>query len=228
MVRGIRSRSDFKRAVHKPSRWGIAAFAIITINWSCIGTAWSDPSPPRRAYDGRRSAWSDLRWEPQYLAALASWEESQPRADSYTSRGKEIGHGQLLVSVQTWNIYNLFLLVCVLQLEKPENPGNQSQEETPGRRQRHRQKVDLRRKGEDVTQKELESKKARSSRIKPKKKQVQEATHGENVFLTHPTEHTHILKEHMGSVQPEEISPTSSFPSLTPLLHLSYFHQQEL
>lgn len=123
---------------------------------------------------------------------------------------------------------NLERIHTLLELEKPENPGNQSQEETPGRRQRHRQKVDLRRKGEDVTQTELESKKARSSRIKPKKKQVQEATHGENVFLTHPTEHTHILKEHMGSVQPEEISPTSSFPSLTPLLHLSYFHQQEL
>lgn len=88
--------------------------------------------------------------------------------------------------------------------------------------------MDLSRKGEDLSQKELESKRARSSRIKPKEKQFQEEACGENVFLSYTTEHKHILKEHMSSVQKKDISPPSSFSSITPLLHLSYFHQQEL
>lgn len=87
--------------------------------------------------------------------------------------------------------------------------------------------MDLSRKGEDLSQKELESKRARSSRIKPKEKQFQEAACGKNVFLSYPTEHKHILEEHMSSVQKKDISPPS-FSSITPLLHLSYFHQQEL
>ncbi|OBS82106.1 hypothetical protein A6R68_23902, partial [Neotoma lepida] len=103
---------------------------------------------------------------------------------------------QLLQAGQNPNLERIHTL---LELEKPENPENWSEEETPERRRRRRQKVDLSRKGEDITQKELESKRARSSRMKPKEKHIQEATSGENVLLTHPAEHTHILKEHMSS-----------------------------
>ncbi|XP_057616841.1 lysine-specific demethylase 5D isoform X1 [Chionomys nivalis] len=131
---------------------------------------------------------------------------------------------QLLQAGQNPNLERIHTL---LELEKPENQENRSQEQTPERRQQRRLKVDLSRKAEDLSQKELESKRARSSRIKPKEKQFQEATCGENVFLSCPTEHTRILKEHMSSVQKKDISP-SSFSSITPLLHLSYFHQQEL
>jgi hypothetical protein len=88
--------------------------------------------------------------------------------------------------------------------------------------------VVLSRKGEDFTQKELESKRVKSSRIKPKEEKFQKPILGDNVLYTHHTEHTNILKEHINSVQGKDPSPSSSFPSLTPLLHLSYFHQQKL
>ncbi|XP_052027969.1 lysine-specific demethylase 5D isoform X4 [Apodemus sylvaticus] len=133
---------------------------------------------------------------------------------------------QLLQAGQNPNLERIHTL---LELEKPENPGNWSEEQTPERRRRRRrQKVVLSRKGEEFTQKELEIKRVRSSRIKPKGEKFQEPIHGDNVLLTHHTEHTNILKEHMNSVQGKDTSPSSSFPSLTPLRHLSYFHQQKL
>ncbi|XP_031234279.1 lysine-specific demethylase 5D isoform X1 [Mastomys coucha] len=131
---------------------------------------------------------------------------------------------QLLQAGQNPNLERIHTL---LELEKPENPGS-SEQQIPERRRRRRQKVVLSRKGEDFIQKELESKRVRSSRIKPKEEKFQEPIHGDNVLLTHRTEHTDILKDHMNSVQEKDPSPSSSFPSLTPLLHLSYFHQQKL
>ncbi|GAB1303303.1 Lysine-specific demethylase 5D [Apodemus speciosus] len=106
---------------------------------------------------------------------------------------------QLLQAGQNPNLDRIHTL---LELEKPENPGNWSEEQTPERRRRRqrRQKVALSRKGEEFTQKELESKRVRSSTIKPKGENFQEPIHGDNVLLTHHTEHTNILKEHMNAV----------------------------
>ena len=51
----------------------------------------------------------------------------------------------------------------------------------------------LSRKGEDFTQKELESKRVKSSRIKPKEEKFQKPILGDNVLYTHHTEHTNIF-----------------------------------
>ncbi|CAH7488179.1 Kdm5d [Phodopus roborovskii] len=137
---------------------------------------------------------------------------------------------QLLQAGQSPNLERIHSL---LKLEKPESPGNPSKEQTQGSHRRLRQKVNLSRKGEYLTQKELESKRARSSRIKPKEKQFQDVACGENTLLTNPTKHAHILKGHKSNVHQDTnssstSSSSSSFSPLTPLLHLSYFHQQEL
>ncbi|KAL1764734.1 lysine-specific demethylase 5D isoform X2 [Sigmodon hispidus] len=108
---------------------------------------------------------------------------------------------QLLQAGQNPNLERIHTL---LELEKAENPRNQSKEQTPERRRRRRQKVDLSRNGEDLHQEDPESKRARSSRIKPKENEFQEATYGENVPLTHPTEHTHIFKENLSSAQQKD------------------------
>lgn len=100
------------------------------------------------------------------------------------------------------------------------------------KRQRRRQrKVDLGKKCEDLFQEELESKKARSSGIKPEEGQEDEEfeeTNHESIFLTPPTDHSATLKGNQNSLQQKGSGPTTSFASLTPLLHLSYPQQQEL
>ena len=78
----------------------------------------------------------------------------------------------------------------------------------------------------------MESKKARSSQIKPEEGQeeeeFEEGTDCENTFMTPPAEHNPILKGNQNNLEEKDSAPTTPFPSLTPLVHLSYPEQQEL
>ncbi|XP_046505281.1 lysine-specific demethylase 5D isoform X6 [Equus quagga] len=120
----------------------------------------------------------------------------------------------------------------LLELEKPEHQESRIRGRALHKRQRRRQrKVDLGKKCEDLFQEELESKKARSSGIKPEEGQEDEEfeeTNHESIFLTPPTDHSATLKGNQNSLQQKGSGPTTSFASLTPLLHLSYPQQQEL
>lgn len=134
---------------------------------------------------------------------------------------------------QAWPLtHNSFLLVCVLfQLEKPEHQGSQIRGQVLEKRQRRQRKVDLGRKSKRIVQEELESKKARSSQIKPEEGQeeeeFEEGTVCENIFMTPSAEHNPILKGNQNNLQEKDSAPTTPFPSSTPLVHLSYPEQQE-
>ncbi|XP_059944239.1 lysine-specific demethylase 5D-like isoform X6 [Mesoplodon densirostris] len=120
----------------------------------------------------------------------------------------------------------------LLELEKPEHQGSQIRGQVLEKRQRRQRKVDLGRKSERIVQEELESKKARSSQIKPEEGQdeeeFQEGTDCENIFMTPPAERNPILKGNQNNLQENDSTSTTPFHSLTPLVHLSYPEQQEL
>ncbi|XP_067580848.1 lysine-specific demethylase 5D-like isoform X3 [Pseudorca crassidens] len=119
----------------------------------------------------------------------------------------------------------------LLELEKPEHQGSQIRSQVLEKRQRRQRKVDLGRKSERIVQEELESKKARSSQIKPEEgqeeKEFEEGTVCENIFMTPPAEHNPILKGIQNNLQEKDSTSTTPFPSSTPLVHLSYPEQQK-
>ncbi|XP_045395000.1 lysine-specific demethylase 5D isoform X2 [Lemur catta] len=119
----------------------------------------------------------------------------------------------------------------LLELEKPEHQGIRTRGHALERRRRQR-KIDQSRKGENLTQEELGSKRARSSGIKPEegqeKEQFEEEVEHKNMFMTHPTDDSPILKGNHNSLQQKDSGPSSAFASLTPLLHLSCPLHQEL
>uniref|UniRef100_A0A8C8YTM3 Lysine-specific demethylase 5D n=1 Tax=Prolemur simus TaxID=1328070 RepID=A0A8C8YTM3_PROSS len=119
----------------------------------------------------------------------------------------------------------------LLELEKPEHQGTRTRGPALERRRRRR-KIDQSRKGENLTQEELESKRSRSSGIKPEegqeKAQFEEEVEHENMFMTHPTDDSPILKGNHNSLKQKDSGPSSAFASLTPLLHLSCPLHQEL
>uniref|UniRef100_A0A8C0I7B0 Lysine demethylase 5D n=1 Tax=Balaenoptera musculus TaxID=9771 RepID=A0A8C0I7B0_BALMU len=120
----------------------------------------------------------------------------------------------------------------LLELEKPEHQGSRIRGQVLEKRRRRQRKADLGRKSERIVQEEVESKKARSSQIKPEEGQeeeeFEEGTDCENTFMTPPAEHNPILKGNQNNLQEKDSAPTTPFPSLTPLVHLSYPEQQEL
>uniref|UniRef100_A0A2K5S6V7 [histone H3]-trimethyl-L-lysine(4) demethylase n=1 Tax=Cebus imitator TaxID=2715852 RepID=A0A2K5S6V7_CEBIM len=112
----------------------------------------------------------------------------------------------------------------LLELEKLEHQGSRTRSRAMERRRR-RQKVDQGRKGEDLVQEELQSKRARSSGIKSAEGQgrehLQEKADRENMFLTPSTNHSPFSKGNQNS-------SSDSCPSLMPLLRCPFSHQQEL
>uniref|UniRef100_A0A8C0WD00 [histone H3]-trimethyl-L-lysine(4) demethylase n=1 Tax=Castor canadensis TaxID=51338 RepID=A0A8C0WD00_CASCN len=118
----------------------------------------------------------------------------------------------------------------LLELEKPEHQETQTRYQALERqqRQRRRQKVGQSKKNENLTQEELPSKRARNSGINPEKEQFEKEIDGENMFLTSSADHHPILKRNKNSLQQKDPSSSTSFSSLSPWLHLSCPHQQEL
>ncbi|XP_016075602.1 PREDICTED: lysine-specific demethylase 5D-like isoform X2 [Miniopterus natalensis] len=118
----------------------------------------------------------------------------------------------------------------LLEVEKLEHQGSWTR--VQALEKRPQQKVNLGSKNEGLVQEEIEPKKARSSGIKPEENQEErgfekEADH-ENILLTPSTVHNHILKGNKTNLRQKDSGSITSFPSLTPLLHLSYPQQQEL
>ncbi|KAG8508753.1 Lysine-specific demethylase 5D, partial [Galemys pyrenaicus] len=112
-----------------------------------------------------------------------------------------------------------------------ENQGSQTRVRALDKRRRRLRKIDLGRKSEDHVQEKLESKKARSSGVKSEeseKKDSEEETDHENTSLTKPTDYSLIVKKNQNRLPRKYLDSTSSFHTLTPLLHLSYPQQQEL
>ncbi|XP_062941214.1 lysine-specific demethylase 5D isoform X3 [Cynocephalus volans] len=111
----------------------------------------------------------------------------------------------------------------LLELEKPEYQGNR----TRGRalERRRRRQVDPGRKCDDLIQEKLESKRTRSSGVKPKEEeQCKDRADLENMFLTPSTDHSPVLKRSQNSLQQKDSDTSASFT----LLHLSYPYQQDL
>lgn len=136
---------------------------------------------------------------------------------------------QLLQAGQPPDIARIHTL---LELEKPEHQGSRLRGQVLEKRRHWHQSVDLCRKTECIFQEEVKSKKTRCSEIKPEvgeeEEGFEEETNHEDTFLTPPPEHNLILKGNQNNLQEEVSSPTTSLPSLTPLLHLSYPEEQEL
>uniref|UniRef100_A0A8D2GPY1 [histone H3]-trimethyl-L-lysine(4) demethylase n=1 Tax=Urocitellus parryii TaxID=9999 RepID=A0A8D2GPY1_UROPR len=115
----------------------------------------------------------------------------------------------------------------LLELEKPGHQRSHTRGQALGRQQRRRrQKVDQGRKGEDLIQEEVQSKRVRSSGIKLQEESFKEETDNENLFLTCPGDHSPILEENQDSLQQKDQYPSAS--PLMPLLPQSSHHQQEL
>ncbi|XP_035145728.1 lysine-specific demethylase 5D isoform X2 [Callithrix jacchus] len=91
----------------------------------------------------------------------------------------------------------------LLELEKLEHQGSRTRSRALERRRR-RQKVDQSRKGEDLVQEELQSKRARSSLIKSEEGQgrehLQEKADCENMFLTPSADHIPFSKGNQNSL----------------------------
>lgn len=89
---------------------------------------------------------------------------------------------------------------------------------------RHRQwqpKTDLGRQSKDLVQEELQSKKARSSKIdleEDQEDQFEEETDTESVFLKSPTDHNPDLKGNQNSLQQKDSVPTAPLTSFNPFL----------
>ncbi|XP_049729453.1 lysine-specific demethylase 5C-like isoform X3 [Elephas maximus indicus] len=135
---------------------------------------------------------------------------------------------QLLQAAQPPDLERIRTL---LELEKPGHQGNWTRDQALERRRQRRRKVNQGRKGEDLTQEDVESKRSRGSEVKPKEGQEEEKAKEEAghkiTYETQPINHSVILKGNE-NLQQMNAGPSASFPSLTPLLHLSSPHKQEL